>query len=330
MVSKDFYRGALGGAFVLLLLDLPHSTWASCRLPISFPTSAEPSGCTIGPQNSLVVVSDGGTVIFIDLDDYSVREDTALNNKYLDTYGWFDLEGVTMVSPERTFMYLGMENKAAVLEFEWHSSHRITRRFSLPGLEMQGNLGMESLSWVPTDASHHGGYFYVGSQLTGHVFIYEVPLLDDTGPEATAHQISVWTPLKGNNDVSGLAYSDGYVFVTFDDGSANHVLIYPILQNGLPGALKEQYEVDVPDAEGIAVRKTDSDTYEVFFSSDSKRAVFGYTFHFDIGFELHSTCRHAPASGTVVTRQSSRLTELIISFVTPLLLACGVSDLSRP
>jgi len=263
---------------------------ATCRLPIALPPASEPSGLTSGPRNSLVAVSDGGTLIFIDMDDLSVREDKTLNDKYKDTYGWFDLEGVAMTNPESTFVYLGMENKAAILEYEWHTSRRIFRRFDLPGFERRGSHGMESLTWVPSDASRHQGYFYVGSQMTGHVFIYELPLLDDTGPVATARMADIWTPLKSETNVAGMSYSSGYIFVNYDNGHSNHVLIFPIMKNGLPGPLKEQYEVDVSDAEGLTVRRTSSDSFEVFFASDMRQAIFAYDFKFITGFELHGRC----------------------------------------
>lgn len=264
-----------------------HST---CRLPIELPADAEPSGATIGPHNSLIVPSDGGTLLFIDLGTHKVREDTSFNDKYKDAYGWFDLEGIAMTNPESTFIYVGMENKAAVLEYEWHSSHKIFRRFMLPDFNNKENRGMESLTWVPTAASHHQGYFYVGSQMDGSVYIYELPLLEQTGPEAMAKLINVWQPLPGNKDISGLSFSDGYIFTNFDDGVSNHVLIFPVLANGLPGKLKEQYQVDVTDAEGMAMRKIDSDTWEVFFTSDSQRSIFAYTFQFVTGFDLHPKC----------------------------------------
>merc|ERR1711879_390344 len=135
-----------------------------------------------------------------------------------------------------------------------------------------------------------GGYFYVGSRMTGHVFIYELPLLEQTWPLASAKLISVWKPLKRNNDISALSFSDGYIFANFDDGSSNHVLIFPVLENGLPGELKEQYQVDVTNAEGMALRKVDEDSWEVFFTSDSQRAIFAYTFQFVTGFDLHPKC----------------------------------------
>lgn len=284
------HRATISAYLLLALAMLPGVADATCRLPIDFPVGSEPSGATQGPQNSLVAVSDSGTLLFINLDDLSVREDRTLNDKYRDTYGWFDLEGVAMTNPESTFVYLAMENKASILEYEWHTSHRIFRRFDLPGFERRGSHGMESLTWVPTDASRHQGYFYVGSQMTGHVFIYELPLLDDTGPVAMARLNSIWTPIKEETNVAGLSYSSGYVFVNYDDGHSNHVLIFPIMPNGLPGPLKEQYEVDVSDSEGISVRRTSLDSWEVFFSSDARQAIFAYSFRFITGFEQHSRC----------------------------------------
>mmetsp|Transcript_74002 Transcript_74002/g.158611 ORF Transcript_74002/g.158611 Transcript_74002/m.158611 type:complete len:346 (+) Transcript_74002:149-1186(+) len=282
--------GATAMVALPLLLLLPSLAAATCRLPFHFPVGTGPSGATVGPRNSLVIVSDGGTILFADLEDFTVREDTALNDKYRDGYGWFDLEGVAMTSPESTFLYIGMENKAAVLEYEWHGSHKIFRRFSLAGFEQAGTVGIQSLTWVPTEASKHQGYFYVGSQLTGNIFIYELPLLDDTGPDATAELRSVWTPLKGNKNIAGLSFSSGYIFANYDDGTSNHVLIYPVLATGLPGELKEQYEVDVTNAQGMAVRKAGNGTWEMFFTSDTRQAVFAYTFRFITGFELHGRC----------------------------------------
>jgi len=280
---------------------------------------------TLGPHNSLVSVSGDGTVQFIDLNNMVVRQDTALNDKYKDSYGWFDLEGVAMTNPESTFVYLGMGNKAVVLEYEWHASRRIFRHFDLPGFERRGNRGMESLTWVPTSASRHQGYFYVGSQMTGHVFIYELPLLDETGPQATARLIDIWTPLKHDSNIAGLSHSSGYVFVNYDDGNSNHVLIFPILENGLPGTVKEQYQVDVADAEGLAVRKTAADTWEVFFSSDQRMAIFAYTFRFLSGFELHNHCARIMA-GALPSAAKKLPVSFAVTLIAALMLAMTMHD----
>lgn len=274
--------------------------WTSCKLPFRFPHHAEPSGGTIGPRNTLIVPSDDGPLFFCDLKTYSVRADVTLRDdtKYKESYGWFDFEGLTMTNPESTFVYAGLENKPIIVEYEWHSARRIFRRFDLPDFDRAGNRGLESVTWVPTRASSHQGYFYVGSQMTGFVFIYELPILSDTGPEAQATLIKKWQPIS-DTDLSGMACSENFLFLNYDDGEQNHVLIYPILENGLPGDLLEEYMVDVSDAEGIAVRKIDATTWEAFFSSDSMEGIFGYLFKFGKGFSLHPHCAHPAASSAI-------------------------------
>lgn len=301
---------------------------ATCRLPVQFPETSGPSGVTPGPRNSLVVVSDGGSILFVDMDDFTVREDTALNDKYRDAYGWFDLEGITMNNPETSqYLYLGMENKPAILEYEWKSSHEIVRHFDLPGL---GKEGVQSVTWVPTKASSHMGYFYVGSRAKGSIFIYELPLLDNTGPEAQAVLKNTWTPLKDGStkNIAGLAYSDGYIFVNFDDSSSNHVMIYPIMANGLYGDLAEQYQVDVVNAQGIAVQKRANHTWEVYFTSDSERSMLAYTFRFVTGFELHGHCTAFGRTGSQHRPVDSRAASpgsvmVLVAFPLSLLLGCG-------
>mmetsp|Transcript_142537 Transcript_142537/g.355272 ORF Transcript_142537/g.355272 Transcript_142537/m.355272 type:complete len:328 (+) Transcript_142537:87-1070(+) len=312
---------ALGSVYAVLLVA------ATCRLPVQFPETAGPSGVTIGPRNSLIVASDQGSILFVDMDDYAVREDTALNDKYRDAYGWFDLEGITMNNPETSsYLYLGMENKPAILEYDWKSSHEIVRRFDLPGL---GTEGVQSLAWVPTQASSHMGYFYAGSRAQGSILVYELPLLENTGPEAQAVLRNTWTPLKDTStkNVAGLAYSDGYIFVSYDDASSNHVLIYPIMANGLYGDLAEQYQVDVVDAQGMAVQKRANQTWEVYFASDSERSLLAYTFRFVTGFELHGHCTSFGQAGNLPHSASS--TAACLSYVTGSVTLLALSILSR-
>lgn len=238
----------------------------------------------------MVVADDGGSLLFVDLEDYTVRVDDALNTKYRGTYGWFDLEGITMTECETSiFLYLGMENVPSVLEYDWRETQRITRRFDLPGF---GRVGVQSLVWVPTEASAHQGYFYTSSRDSSNVFVYELPLLDSTGPQAEAVLRNTWRPREGNGNkrLAAMAYSGGYIFLCYDSGGSSHVLIYPILSNGLYGRLAEQYQVDVVSGEGLAVRQRANHTWDVYFVSDTERAVFVYTFRFVTGFQLHSRC----------------------------------------
>merc|ERR1712039_284904 len=122
----------------------------------------------------------------------------------------------------------------------------------------------------------------------------------------TAKLIDVWKPVSvlGNKNIAGLSYSSKFIFTSYDLGNSNHVLIYPVTANGLCGNLLEQYEVDVENAQGMAVRKQDQEVWEFFFSSSRREAVFAYTFRFESGFALHSQCAqsamHAPHSDSFV------------------------------
>lgn len=278
------------GILALRACLAPCGALATCQLPALLPPGARPAGATAGPGNSLVLTSDGGTILFVDLEDYAVREDTALNDKYTDAYGWFDLEGVAMTETSSRLLYLIAQGKDAILEYDWQFSRRILRRFTLPGFEQVGTVGAESLTFVPSEASTTGGYFYVGSQIAGQVFVYELPLQSDTGVEATAKLISVWTPLEGSKDVASLSYSAGYLFVNYDAGFSTHVLIYPVLPSGLAGDLAEQYQVDVANAEGMVARQRGDDSWEVFFTSVKEPAIFAYDFRFVSGFAFHRHC----------------------------------------
>merc|ERR1712070_170211 len=104
------------------------------------------------------------------LEDFTVREDTALNEKYTDSYGWFDLEGLTMTRTDSTYLYLATQSKAVILEYEWHSSHKILRRFTLPNYDTVGNAGIQSLTWIPSQSANSKGFFYVGSHTSGRIF----------------------------------------------------------------------------------------------------------------------------------------------------------------
>lgn len=301
-VLAVFPRVALQTELALTLVaGLPTLSKAACRLPFTFPNDVGLSGVTVGPKNSLVLASDDGKLVFADLEDFSLRVDTALNDKYRDSYGWLDLEGVAMTSPESTYLYFGMENKAAIVEYEWRSSHRIFRQFILPGFEHHVGQGLQSLTWVPTQASKNLGYFYVGSRLNGGVYIYEAPLLDNTGSKASAQHISKWIPLESHKHIAGLSYSAGFLFLCYEDGRATRVLIYKVdSSTGQPGPLEEQYEVDIPGAGGLSVRQIDRNTWEVFFASDTKQDMFAYTFRFVTGFESHTHCSvgHPRTSGS--------------------------------
>lgn len=273
-----------------------------------------------------------GTVLHANLKDSVVEQDLVVGLSDADPYHRRDLRGCAMTNPESSYFYFGAASEPAVFEYEWHHARRITRRFMLPGFEhppLEG--GIQSLTWVPTDASKHQGYFYVGSHSGGRIFIYDLPLVEDTGPEAIARLVSVWTPLQGSPAIAGLSFSGNMLFVSYDQGSSNRVLVFEVFDNGLQGALLEQYEVDVPNGCGLAVRRQDATTWEAFFTSGSERAFFAYVYRPGTGFDLHEECAkpHDVNSFSFrVTKTMTLMTSLLPALLSfRLLLAVGVASL---
>jgi len=258
--------GHLGAiASVVVFCSLLPVVSATCRLKLEMPSGTAPSGLAIGPSRMLITSCRDGTVLHANPKDGDVEQELVVGSSDADPYHRRDLRGCAMTNPESSYFYLGAASEPSVFEYEWHTARRITRRFMLPGFEHPPTEGgIQSLTWVPTDASRHQGYFYVGSPGC-RIFIYDLPLVEDTGPEAIGRLISVWTPLQGSSASAGLSFSGGMLFVSYDQGSSNHVLVFEVLENGLQGALLEQYEVDVPNGCGLAVRREDATTWEAFF-----------------------------------------------------------------
>lgn len=158
---------------------------------------------------------------------------------------------------------------------------------------------MRSLTFVPTDASLHVGYFYVGDRATGNILVYELPLLDKTGLEAQAVLKDTWTVVEahGSRHATGMSYSEGYLFLSYDEQESCHILIFSILPNGLHGPLAEQYQVDVVNAQGLAAKRATKDAWEIYIASAQQHAVFAYRFRFVTGFDLHDHCGARPRGG---------------------------------
>ncbi|CAJ1334864.1 unnamed protein product, partial [Effrenium voratum] len=141
--------------------------------------------------------------------------------------------------------------------------------FNLQGLPTLGASGLQCVCFVPTPSSPHQGYFYVGSSISGEVYIYEVPLLEEG--QKVASSVRVWSPLKGNPRITGLEY----IFVSYDEGLSTHVLIFRVLASGMPGELLEEHQVDVVHGSGVAARQVSEEKWEIFFVSGEKMKIYG-------------------------------------------------------
>lgn len=299
---------------------------ATCRLPINLPPTAIPSGATIGPDGGLVIADLRGSVFFADLKDFSVREDAALlGDADLKADGPLYIRGLTMTSPESSFLYLGSTSMSVIFEYEWHKSRRVSRRFYLPEFEGAPRT-IQSLLWVPTEASMHGGYFHVGSGQSGEVFVYELPLLQAGGSRVSAELVGSWAP-AGTGHISGLAFSSNLIFVARGNGQLASILTYEARSDGLAGPLQDQFGADV-GAEGLAVRRMPSKQWEVILAGTTPRSIFAYIFQPVTGLELQGGC----AAFTKDPREAKQSTadeaeprdhrELFHAFLFVLLLLC--------
>eukprot|EP00397_Hematodinium_sp_SG-2012_P045094 GEMP01050529.1.p1 GENE.GEMP01050529.1~~GEMP01050529.1.p1 ORF type:complete len:346 (+),score=37.00 GEMP01050529.1:197-1234(+) len=269
-----------------------------CKLPFYLPRNSEPSGGIFGPDNNLIVICDCGTLLHLDLTTRQIHEDLSLKSDFrnLEEFGYFDIEGITMTDAESPILYIGVENMSMIIEYDYRRQHKILQTFKLVEFERAENRGLESISWVPNSLSIYGGYFYVGSQLTGNVFIYELPIQPASvvgGTKVTdagAKLIRIWTPTQ-NDDISGIAHIDRYLFLNFDNGDHNRVMVYHVQKDGLPGTLKKEYRLDLNDAEGISIRRAHQGEWEVIFMSDTLNSIFAFYFSFDEGFVPYPYCQ---------------------------------------
>ena len=84
---------------------------------------------TVGPQHKLLMANAAGMLLFVDLDDFTIQEDVHFSQISKGS----NIQGLTMTSPESTYLYLGAQEKSQ-LQYEWHSSHRVFCTFNLLGL----------------------------------------------------------------------------------------------------------------------------------------------------------------------------------------------------
>lgn len=287
-----------------------------CDFEFQFHAKDEPSGGVFAGEK-LIVPDDSGKLLICDMKTKDVIRSFEFKEQYDKFDGYADLESVTIVDPESTILYFALENKPRIVEYDF-GQEKLLRVFDLPNevkndLDTANNRGIESLTFINALAIPAGGYFYIGSQNSGKVHIVEVPL--DTGKSKDGNLIATkfidtWKPVD-DRDLAGLDYDhNGHIFLNFDDGDYNTVLVYDIDETtGLPKKdvvpevfkghdLKcdEHPQIKVPcfhggvtDSEGIAVRQVSSNKWEIAFSSDTEVKVFGYIFDIN-GLHQHPLC----------------------------------------
>lgn len=125
--------GASHGALIFPCLAL-RLVAGGCVLPLTR-EGFQPAAVTVGPQDKLIMANAAGMLLFADLDDFTIQEDLHFSQISKGS----NIQGLTMTSPESTYLYLGAQEKSQLLEYEWHSSHQ---RGTAPGfaeLDLRSN-----------------------------------------------------------------------------------------------------------------------------------------------------------------------------------------------
>ncbi len=209
-------------------------TWpgtGTVTIPLSSPY--EPSGLAWNSRtNKLFSVSDPTS----DGKNRVTMMDRNGSNQ-MEWKGGGDYEALTIADPNSNFIYIGVENAPAILEFDWSaptSTPRITKTWSLNNwLSGMGNSGLEGLAFVPNEFhdfpdSSSGGVFYVGVQrvynLTDTLSTNNSSLYVFDVNRSVSGQVSLvaeitMDPSLPKKDVSDLFFNldTGTLFVLYDD-----------------------------------------------------------------------------------------------------------------
>lgn len=234
----------------------------------NLPARTNPSGALWHPRlERLLIVDDGdatgGGAI------YSMKSDGTGVERW-SVPG--DLEGIAYADPESDLVYVGVEEPAAILEFDLRR-RKVLREFDLSHWISAGpvNRGLEALAFVPDPKHPEGGRFYAGHQATGRVFLFSLPLRSDPASRRASY-LGHFTPrwllpsVLGTPDVAGLDFDrdSGLLFVIFD--LMNRIVALKADPSD-PAHWTRVGDWELPGSrqEGIAIRP---DTCELFIAGD--------------------------------------------------------------
>lgn len=169
-------------------------------------SKSEPSGIAVDPKSGNVyVVSDHGEV-------YELSEDGVVIN------GWIvggDLEGITLVDGLEHNLFLLDETKNEIIQFDTIKDE-IVARFELHVPSRKYFIDMESLTYMTSEDAEEHGFFVVGSQNSGEIFLFEIRGLFEN--KAAGADFFGSYKLSSYKDVSGLFFHPGIqkLFAIFD------------------------------------------------------------------------------------------------------------------
>jgi uncharacterized membrane protein YidH (DUF202 family) len=187
-----------------------------------------------------------------------------------------DLEGVTLVPSQSGKVYLGNEYPAYILEWD-SSSKSVTRKIDIPLPNIQKDIGLEGLAFVPDGSHPHGGTFWVGNQNDGQVYIYDIDL---TAAEPVPQFVENFQPLPGLSAISALNFhqDSGLVY-----GIVDRKWLFAM--DPVDKSLTGTWGIGLGNPEGVAVIGK-GPKYEMYLACDSCYEIWRFTFDWKDG--VHS------------------------------------------
>lgn len=208
------------------------------RIGGNLPRGYEVSGVTWHPRlQKLLLVSDGGVF-------------SSMNSDGSEVQNWSvggDLEGVGVAQPDGDLVYLGVEHRDGVREFNM-ATGRVARSFDLsPWMNGPANAGLEALTFVPDANNPEGGLFYAGLQADGAIFVFQLPIQSSRSSTAVRHIRTIPSP-RGTSDLSDMYYdaTNGVLYAIYDSAD--------LLRAMKPdGTLLKQWSLPGSNQEGVAI-----------------------------------------------------------------------------
>jgi len=191
------------------------------------PEDYEPSGAVWhSGRQKLLVVDDSGLISQLDSSGGNI---TSWN---VDE----DLEGITLIDPEGSLVYLAVEHPDSILEFDLDTGSLTGREWDLtPWLDGPNNHGLEALTYG-------NGHFFAGLQEDGTIFEFN---LQDNGD---VQLLASFASHEARDDLSGLHFDacTGILYAVHD----SHDLLVEMTTEG---DFIREYDLVGDDQEGIAL-----------------------------------------------------------------------------
>lgn len=212
------------------------------KFEASFPINIkEPSGLTLSLDgDNLWVVSDKANKIYLISKDGKIIKDIAVKGK--------DFEGITQVNENLLAIVNEEDGKIILADFSGNIIKEVNAGFA-----KKGSSGLEGISYD----KNNNRYFIVNEKNPEKLFILdeEFNLINEA-------------EIKKVKDLSGIFYesNENVLWIVSDESKV-------ILKCSISGKVIEEYKIDVPQAEGIAV---DFNEKKIYLVSDKTGMLYIY------------------------------------------------------